>query len=276
MFDYDREAPLEVNQTPEQTVHGVEVYNISFNGWGGSRVSAYLVPSARGEGCPAVIFQHGSAQDYTAFLSEAVSLAKKGTTSLLVDVPAVRSQLNFTRPELDRDMFTGTVVNLRRGVDLLSARPEVDDARIGFVGLSFGGYVGGILASVEKRIRAFVLMAAVPSLTEVWRFSRLPFAVEMRASLDEEQMERYLQITAPFDPINHIGSAAPAALFFQYARHDEAVPADAAWRFYGAGSDPKLIKWYDSSHQLLGCHPEGRLDRAEWLSEQMAAAPVKH
>ena len=45
-----------------------------------------------------------------------------------------------------------------REVDLLAARPDVDEKRLGFVGFSFGATLGGILAGVERGIKAYALM----------------------------------------------------------------------------------------------------------------------
>jgi hypothetical protein len=72
----------------------------------------------------------------------------------------------------------------------------------------------GILAGAERRLKAFVLLAALPSMTELWNSSDLSFAVAMRDSLSLEQLDRYIEVTAPFDVIHHIGKAAPAPLFF--------------------------------------------------------------
>ena len=70
-------------------------------------------------------------------------------------------------PEHDRQEHTKTTIDLLRAVDLLTSRSEVDAGRIGYVGHSFGALFGGILAGVEKRIKAFVLMSGVGSFTDV-------------------------------------------------------------------------------------------------------------
>lgn len=76
---------------------------------------------------------------------------------MLIDAPFSRtgeSKRDFdstvTKPEYDRDIYIQTVVDLRRGVDLLLSRSDVDPKRIGFLGYSFGAHAGAILAGVEK------------------------------------------------------------------------------------------------------------------------------
>jgi cephalosporin-C deacetylase-like acetyl esterase len=48
---------------------------------------------------------------------------------------------------------------MRRGVDLLVARKDIDPKRIAYVGHSYNATVGGFLSGVDKRVAAFVLMA---------------------------------------------------------------------------------------------------------------------
>ena len=54
------------------------------------------------------------------------------------------------------------VIAERRAVDLLLRQVGVDVKRIGYVGHSYGGIAGGVLAGVEPRIAAFVLLGAAP------------------------------------------------------------------------------------------------------------------
>ena len=46
-----------------------------------------------------------------------------------------------------------------RGVDLLMARKDVDPTRIAYVGHSYNAMVGGFLSGIDRRFKAFVLMA---------------------------------------------------------------------------------------------------------------------
>ena len=78
--------------------------------------------------------------------------------SLLIDAPFSRtgeSKREFdptvTKPEADRDIYIQTVIDLRRGVDLLRSRSDVDPKRIGFVGHSYGAHTGAILAAAVPK-----------------------------------------------------------------------------------------------------------------------------
>jgi dienelactone hydrolase len=55
-------------------------------------------------------------------------------------------------------MYTTLVVDLRRALDVLLERPDVDAKRVGYVGHSLGAAWGSALAGFERRIKAFVLI----------------------------------------------------------------------------------------------------------------------
>lgn len=55
------------------------------------------------------------------------------------------------------------MVDLRRGVDLLRARADVDPNRIAYVGHSAGAHWDAILSGVDRRLKTVVLMAGVPT-----------------------------------------------------------------------------------------------------------------
>ena len=50
--------------------------------------------------------------------------------------------------------------DLARAIDYVESREDLDDSRIAYLGVSWGGQLGGILPAVEKRIRAVILYVA--------------------------------------------------------------------------------------------------------------------
>lgn len=273
MFDYQRNAPLDVKENGVEDKNGVRIHDISYASPKGGRVTAYLVVPSHRRKLAGIVFMHQRPGSRKVFLDEAVQLAKAGAVSLLIDAPFSRtgeSKRDFdptvTRPEYDRDIYIQTVVDLRRGVDLLLSRSGVDPKRIGFVGYSFGAHTGAILAGVEKRIKAFVIMSGAPSLTEFLRVSTIPAIVETRNSLTKEQQENYFTTLGLVDPINYIGHVAPSALFLQFGKKDRYPSEEMQTLYAKAASNPKLVKTYDAGHEL---NDEARTDRAEWLRKQI-------
>jgi len=59
-----------------------------------------------------------------------------------------------------RDHVVMWVKDFRRSVDYLATRADVDSSRLGYYGISWGGYLGGMIPAVEPRIKAVVLQVA--------------------------------------------------------------------------------------------------------------------
>jgi dienelactone hydrolase len=157
MFDYDRSLPLDVREVGVEDRNGVRIHDVSYQSPKGGRVTAYLVvPEGQRQKFAGILFMHPRPGSRRNFLDEALSLAKAGAVSLLIDAPFSRageSKREFdptvTKPEADRDIYIQTVVDLRRGVDLLVSRSDVDPNRIGFIGHSYGAHTGAVLAGIE-------------------------------------------------------------------------------------------------------------------------------
>src|SRR5438270_10837729 len=98
---------------------------------------------------------------------------------------------HFDKPELDRDAFIHAVVDLRRGIDLLVARPDVDGDRIAYVGHSYGAQWGSILSAVDRRMKTTVLMAGVGEIGDIFLRGNDPGIIELRKSRPPGQFERY-------------------------------------------------------------------------------------
>ena len=90
---------------------------------------------------------------------------------------AILPQLTFpwagdpTGSAADRERIVAEVTRLRRCLDLLVARPAVDEGRIGVVGHDFGGMHAILLGTADRRPAAYALIAAVPR----WADWFLPF-----------------------------------------------------------------------------------------------------
>lgn len=278
LFEYDATQPLDVKERAVRVRDGIEEHEITFASPKGGRVPAYLLVP-RGDGPFAgILFMHGATGSRRSLLPGARLLCQAGAVCLLPNAPlrGERAEMgkspdDFTRPELMREGFIQAVVELRRGVDLLLSRPDVDPKRIGFFGSSLGGSLGGVLAGVETRISAYALAVASGNWVEAFRKSRHPLVRLARMSITPAQLEKASQVLSPLDPIHYIGHASPAALLFQNGRFDTTVPADCAQAYQEAGSQPKTCKWYDAGHEL---NIQAFLDRAEWFRQHLGIGPV--
>jgi uncharacterized protein len=169
-FNYDKTLPLELEEHGTETNNGIPVLDISYASPTHGRVKAYWVALSEGEQFASVLFVHPGPGNRSNFLEEATLLAKKGAASLLVEAPWAAPEVwgpTMGEPNHDKEEFRQLAIDLRRAVDVIETRPKVDTKRIGYVGHSYGALFGGILAGVEKRIHAFILMAGLGSFSDV-------------------------------------------------------------------------------------------------------------
>lgn len=264
-FDYDRSAPLDVQESVPQSRTGAVVRNLTYLELSGRRNGATLVSPAKGATapCPAVLFVHwyGSPpphSDRTQFLDEALELAQFGVTSLLIDTPWSNPKWFAKRnPAEDLPFSVAQIKELRRALDVLTARDGVDPRRVAFVGHDFGAMYGAVLASCDRRVAAYVLMAGTKSFSD-WFLLGSKLEGDARAAVVRE--------LAVLDPSRHAGAIAPAPVLFQFARKDEYVPEADAEAFFAGARDPKERRWYDCDHAL---NAEAAADRVAWLKTKL-------
>jgi dienelactone hydrolase len=274
LFDYDAEEPLDIVDAGSERRGDVAAYDFTYRSPKGGRVPAtLLVPHGAGP-FPGVVMMHGMPSDRQAMLPLGTLLARVGSVVILIDAPfarpenAGREALTFT--EQDREEQIQLIADLRRAVDVLLGRPEVDASRLAYFGVSYGGAMGGLLAGVEDRLRAYVLVVGDGGLvTHVTGPEDRPDGDFFQ--LPEARQDAWLDAMWPIEPLHYVGHAAPAALLFQNGTQDPLVPPADALRYQAAGSEPKSVLWYQVGH---GLPPEGFQDTVEWLGDYMAAGDL--
>jgi uncharacterized protein len=283
LFHYDRRRPLAVTRLgltarlpPARELAGVTVESITYASPKGGEVPALVVvPKGKGP-FPALIVQHGLPDSKEGMLPAGIDLARTGAVAVLIDAPFNRPQqgrvrsgpLTFT-PK-DRDEQIQLIVDLRRAIDVLEARPDVNTKRLAYFGVSYGAAMGGLLAGVEDRLKAYVLAVGDGGL--VSHFAGPDDTDGPLQALPAQDRERWLQAMRPIEPINFIGQAAPAALLFLAGTKDESVPQEDARRFHQPASQPKEVRWYEAGH-FLNC--TAREDMMVWLARHIRIDPAR-
>jgi dienelactone hydrolase len=257
----DDDAPLAlVDRGRVDTGGPIAVRDVSYAIPGG-RVQAFVVVPRESGRHAALVYVHGQGGDRGEFLPEARALAARGAVALTLTVPSSTPPstaglpplqvLRRVRAAADRD-----VLAVRRAVDVLRARPDVDPARIGYVGWSAGARTGAIVAGVEPRIRALVLMSG--GSTPVTRYAAVAPA-GLRAAVT--------RILGQIDPLRLIRKARPGSLLLQNGRRDEVVPRSALDALRLAAPRGTEVRWYPTGHALS---PRAGRDRVEWLARRLA------
>jgi uncharacterized protein len=271
LFDYDSSIPLEaVSTLVEEHLQG-KLHDLSYYlNDSSERAQAWLVLPRQSNVFPFVIYLHGGGQDRGAFLAEAYLLADLGIASLLMDLPQARAFPDFAHCERDRDAFVQTVASVRRGLDCLALRTDIDMGRGAIVGVSFGACIGSIVAAVDTRLKRAVLIAGVPHMSEFWRGSSHPNVVSIRQRLSPSIMEGYVEASKAFDAINYLPRCSSVCLFFQFGSGDEVISAEQVEEFSPYVFGENHLKIYDSvSHFEMFLNPKVRYDRLRWLQDQL-------
>jgi dienelactone hydrolase len=276
-LDYDSKAPLNIQEAGVEHRGRIAIHDISYASPKGGRVPAYLVvPEGKGP-FAAVLWGHwywlnSDFFNRKEFLEEAVVLARVGVISLLpTGVNARPGHVNDPDELSDQQVadLVNQIVDLRRGADLLLARKDVDPQRFAYVGHSYNATVGAFLSGMDKRCKAFVLMAGglsdeLDMKTEEYKQFRQKYGPE---KFDEKIAKR-----AWLDPGKFVSHAAPAIVFLQYGTHDSPFLSPERARQYAANvSEPKQFKLYDAPHSL---NAEARRDRLAFLSQQLKLKPL--
>jgi dienelactone hydrolase len=275
-FDYDRKAPLDVRDRGVERRGDVSIHDISYASPKGGRVPAYLVvPRGRGP-FAAVIWGHWYMQgseflNRKEFLTEAVALAPAGVVSLLLDYPVARPGHADDSSDLNEQQVADRVqaiVDSCRAADLLLARPDVDARRLAYVGHSYNAATGAFLSGIDRRFKAFVLMAGILSDEVTVKAREMQ---EYRRRVGADKFDAFMARNSWLDQGKYVSRAAPAVVFLQYASQEPFLTPDRDREYAAVVSEPKRFKLYDAPHAL---NAEARRDRIAFLTEQLGLRPV--
>ncbi len=269
LFAYDVNAPLNLQKAVESTSNGVEVSGISFNSPDGGRVTGLLFdPVTRSSLRPGIVLMHGMPGNARVMATQAQLLADFGAVVIAIDAPFARRSGPAVRFSTeDRAEQIQLIKDLQRAVDVLRAQANVDDERLAYLGISYGGAMGALFVGVERRIKAAVLVVGDGGL--VSHFTG-PEDSNFMASLSCATRVDWLGAMTPIEPIRFIPHASPTALLLQNGQLDNLVPEADAQALHAAAPDLTTIRWYAAGH---GLNQQALFDRHDWLHEQVGLDP---
>jgi len=280
LLEYDQKLPLDIKEESSFERPGARVHEMTFASPKGGRVTASLVVPTQEGPHAGIVFGHWGNGNRTEFLPEAILLAEAGAASIIIDYPWERTapwwkkMPGVTEPEKQVELFIQAIVDLRRALDVLLARRDVDHQRIAYVGHSFGAQWGAILAALDQRMKTAVLMAGVPSAASLWLESTGDAGVvEYRKSLPKEKLQNFVELYSQLDAIDFVPHAKPISLLFQFARQERIMAEEHMRQYAQAASEPKTVLWYDAGHELADM--QTMIDRADWLEKQIGLKPIK-
>jgi dienelactone hydrolase len=242
LFEYDHSLPFDMSEGPVTADGGAEIRPFSYLDMSGKRAQGTLILPVGAGPFGAVMFLPGALEGRGEFQPDAVELAGHGIASLLIDSPEM-----YAMPATDREAVAEIVFEmreLRRLVDWLGSRPEIDQARLGLFGFSFGAVRAATFAGVEGgHLKIAILRSTPPSYN--------------------------YPAMAPFDPIAWVPYASPCAVYIQEGAQDTWFTHDEAESLAAAAREPKRLVWYDAGH---GLNDQANADYMGWIIAALGPA----
>jgi len=260
-FHYDRTAPTGLRDRGLAN-HGypVKIHDVRYPGPNGDSVLGYLmVPPGKGP-FPGVVFLPGAGSTREAWLVPAVDLASRGAVTLVIATPFISGQnqpsglagaLSF------RAGFIQNVLDVRRALDVLAARPDVDPTRLGLVGHSLGAELVAVAGGVDSRTAALVLIAP-------------PQHPHFNPPLSPDVQRQASSLLATIDPTGYLPYTR-ADVLLSLARQDQVVPRSEYDAVVAAAPSGRTVRWYDTDHNMS---PAAVDDTMDWLADELDLGPL--
>jgi len=189
LMDYDaRDLATKVEATDDSSPHW-RAEKVSFTAaYGSERIPAwvYLPKNARPPYQAVVYFPPSSAHALRSLdlvgTREFAFLVRSGRAVIF---PAYQQTYERRRPgrrgpSYIRELLTQRSQDVRRAIDYLAERPDIDRARLAYYGLSMGAEEGAIVGAVEDRLRALVLVAGGINYEDPAEVDAVNFAPRIR------------------------------------------------------------------------------------------------
>jgi dienelactone hydrolase len=259
MYDYEH-APLDVKVVQRDTANPDWIAErITYDaGYNRERTPANLfIPKRHAGKAQAVVFFPGDngfgQKNLTSNYANVIDYIVR--SGRVVIVPVYKStyertdSLKSTLPDTSlayRDHMLIWGKDVHRAVDVLQSLPEVDSSRIAYMGVSWGGRLGGTMVAIEPRIKAAVLIVA---------------GYRMQAARPEA------------DPVNFVPHITQPVLLIG-ARYDDYFPVETSQRpfFNQLGTPADRKKWI----VIEGGHSTPRTQvigpTLDWLDRYLGAA----
>ncbi len=247
-YEYDKDIPLQDSIKLIKDTTAYKLYDITYRSVHNKKVTALLtVPKNTSGPIPVIILLHGKGDkktvDYIEFGND--YFYNNGYAVLRLDVSnhgdRIENEFDFDftgkHKYWTRNIITQTVFDLRRAVDLIEKREELDQKNIGFLGISLGGITGAVFCGVDKRVKVPVLVLAGGQMN-------LMFGANALSSDTKD----YLSI---IEPMNFIEQITPRPLLMINAENDDIVLPMMSKLLYKKAEDPKNIIWFPAKHHTI-------------------------
>ena len=251
----DARRPLAVKTGGAQTLGGARLLRFSYLSTPGQRVPALLFTPLRASAthpAPCLVLLHGLGGSKEIMAALALFAAKSGYASLVIDEygqgerapakPSTQSQAEELATTVHQ-----SALDVRRGLDYLGTRPDINKQRIGLCGISLGAIIGAVASGVDPRIKATALISGGGDwglILKTLTANRAEVGGRSTAGFKNMDWDRVSALLAPEDPLTFAPHIAPRALLMLGGRKDTTIVPPSQQELYDAARDPKEIHWF--------------------------------
>ena len=253
LYQYDAHQALAVKTVETRTFADCRMLRFSYGSTHGQRVPAllFLPPKASpAQPVPCLVILHGLGGSKEMMAGLARFAAGAGYASLVIDEygqgERVRDQTGTQAEQLARAVRQ-TVVDVRRGLDYLATRQDINSQKTGLVGVSLGAIIGTVTAGVEPRLKATALISGGGDWGLILKTLSARHATvggRSTAGFQQADWAKLSAFLAPEDPLTFAPHIAPRALLLLHGRKDDTIVPQAAQELYDAAQQPKEIQWF--------------------------------
>ncbi len=258
-YSYDRSQPLQAKTILKAENQWYRRYELTYESEGDTVYAAYFEPKTSGK-VPCAIGIHGMfSEDEDQFWHVADFAAKRGFAVLMPSLPyhhrrskgiQVISGQKFVvaPPVVVRDNFRRAVVDMRRALDWLMSRDNVDPERVYITGASLGGMVSMLTYKADPRLKGGVFLVAGAGFREILIHSENPVVRNFRllSKIGIADIEEAAETLALVDPAA-LPDIWPRPVLMLNGTLDVIFPINEVLRAARSFSDVRLI-WAESSH----------------------------
>ncbi|MGW6932075.1 acetylxylan esterase [Lentzea sp. NPDC054927] len=247
--ELDIKAEAVLVETPLRTL---DVYDVTFSGFGGDRIRAWLRTPKGQSGLPAVVQYHGYGGNRGSAV-ENLTWASAGFAHLQVEVRDQRGGAGFmTRGIADRSTYFYRKV-FTDAVRAVDAVRELGSPDVAVIGNSQGGGIALAVAGLVPDLAA--VHAQAPFLCDIRRALNVcgrPPYTELTTYIAENRRSGIFPALSYFDGVG-FAARAVAPAWFSIGLMDDIVPPSTVFGAYHAYAGPRHIAvWEHSAHEAGG------------------------
>ncbi len=256
-YNVAHDKPLDAKLSVLEKTNEWTRYRVEINGIEGDRVPAIIYePAAEQPKHPAVLLQYGSGGNKNTNYIVAIGqkFARHGFVVMTIDIPNRGERRRFKT--MIEGNFLETLGDYSRAVDYLCTRPDVDQDRLVYMGISWGAITGVTFAAHDPRIKVVASLVGGGN-----------FIGWMPPQMVTDEMRREVE---RFDPVYHVALIEPRPLLLLNVKRDLLVPPFLSQSLHEAAGPTADKRWLDTDHIFSTVDRDATAEQViRWIEEKL-------